>query len=152
MIENNSTRDIVIKLTKKTDQEQKKSLRIFVKMPIESKIEVLAIQQRVSTTLAEQNRDVALPVLSLVSIIIAIDEYSNNVDDIDKNAIALKVATLVQTSKRDMLLDNWNLVKELKNNKKLSFRQISQYFKKYLKLTVGFSSIHKLWIELEEEK
>jgi len=54
--------------------------------------------------------------------------------------------------KRQKLLGYWAVVKSLKIEERMSFRDISAYFTKYHKLEVSYSTIYGLWIELETNK
>ena len=142
----------VTHLLKNTDEEQKQTLRSFVKIPLESKIKIFEEQKKIFHPLKDKNKDSSLSILSYASFIIAIEKYSDNSNNVDKNAIEIRAKSVRKFAKKEKLLAKWALIKELKNSKGLSFRQISDYLKKYHKLEVVHSTIFDLWNELEKDK
>jgi hypothetical protein len=143
---------IIAKLLKMTDDEQKVILRVFVKLPIESKIEIFENNRSVFFKLREEEHHISLSTLSYVSLIMSIRQYRNDIDNVDKNIIHIRSKSLRNQPKRDILIGKWSLVKELKNEKNLSLRQICRYLKKYHKIEVATSTLHALWHEFEIEK
>ncbi len=53
---------------------------------------------------------------------------------------------------REKLLGYWAIVRMLKLEQDFSFRQIALYFKKYHRFDVAYSTIHKMWKELEKNE
>lgn len=145
-------RSIVVRLLKKTDEEQKAILRAFVSMPLESKMKAMELNRNIFYPLKQENRDIPLPILSYVAMILAIEKYRAQTTGLDKNVIDVRAKSFRKQPKRDKLIGKWALIRSLKNDKNLSFRQISNYLKKYHKLSVAHSTIYDLWRELEVEK
>jgi hypothetical protein len=82
---------------------------------------------------------------------LAIDLKIKSTDTVTINAIKLRAGKQKRnTSKREKLLGLWAIVKTLKIDQNMSYRQISEYLKKYHKLEVAHSLIHKIWIEIEK--
>jgi len=139
-------------LLKNTDEQQKQTLRGFVKMPLESRIKVFEEQKKSFYSLREKQKDTPISILLYSSFVIAINQFSANTEDIDKNIMEIRSNSVRKFAKREKLLAKWALIKELKNIKGLSFRQISNYLKKYHKLDVVHSTVYDLWIEIENNE
>jgi len=140
----------IVRLLKKTEIEQKQVLRSFVKMPIQSRLKVMEISKDIFYPLKEKNKDIPLSALSYVSLIAAIEKYKATTNNIDKNILDLRLKSFGKYPKKDKLIDKWALIKELKTVKKLSWREISKYLKKYHKLDVAHSTIYDLWKKFEK--
>lgn len=150
---NHKTADnILIGLLKKTDEEQKKFLRAFTKMPINSKLDVMEINKKTFYPLKEKYQDIDMKILSYASLIMAIERYNIIDNDVDSNVMSIRAQSMRKHLKRDKLIEKWALIKDLKNNKKLSFREIEKYLKKYHRLNVGHTTIYDLWNEFESTK
>jgi len=143
---------IIAKLLKMTNEEQKVILRVFIKLPLESKVDIFENNRSVFFKLREDKHDIPLSILSYISLIMSIRQYHDNIDNIDKKMINIRSKSLRNQPKRDILIGKWSLVKELKNEKNLSLRQICRYLKKYHKIEVATSTLHALWHEFEIEK
>lgn len=148
----NITHSIVMRLLKKTDEEQKAILRNFVKMPLEARVKVMEESRNIFYPLREENKDTALQLLSYASLILAIVKYQDVTDDVKRHTVAIRLKSYRKQPKRDKLLVKWALIKSLKNDENLSFRQIAAYLQKYHKLSVVHSTIHDMWCELEMSK
>ncbi len=148
----NMTHSIVTRLVKKTDEEQKAILRSFVKMPLESRVKIMEESRAIFYPLKEENKDVSLQILSYASLILAIVKYQDVADDVQKHIVTMRSKSFRKQPKRDKLLGRWALIKSLKNDENLSFRQIAAYLQKYHKLSVVHSTIHDMWCELEVTK
>jgi len=147
-----SNHNTVVRLLKKTDEEQKAILRSFLKMPLESRVKAMEESRAIFYPLKENNKDVPLHLLSYVSLVLAIVKYQHITDDIKKYTVAIRSKSYRKQPKRDKLLGKWALIKLLKNDENLSFRQIAAYLYKYHKLSVVHSTIYDLWCELEVTK
>lgn len=139
----------VTRLVKKTDEEQKAILRSFIKMPLESRVKTMEESRAIFYLLKEKNKDIALQLLSYGSLILAIAKQQDATDDVKKHTVAIRSKSYRKQPKRDKLLSKWALIKSLKNDENLSFRQIATYLQKYHKLSVVHSTIHDMWHELE---
>jgi len=142
----------VTQLLKSTNEEQKQTLRVFSKMPLESRIKVFTGHKKMIYASKDKYRGIDISVLSYTSFILAVNQYVSAITDIDKNTLDIRTNSLRKFTKREKLLSKWALIKELKTDKGLSFRQIAKYLKKYHKLEVVHSTIFDLWKEFEENK
>jgi len=142
----------VTQLLESTNEEQKQTLRVFSKMPLESRVKVFEGHKKIIYSLRDKHSKVNISVLSYTSFIFAVNQYISNISDIDKNTLDLRTKSMRKFAKKEKLLAKWALIKELKNVKGLSFRQIAKYLKKYHKLEVVHSTVYDLWKELEEKK
>ncbi len=142
----------VARLLKKTDEEQKAILRSFVKMPLEARVKVMEESRAIFYPLKEEHKDMALHVLSYASLVLAIAKYQDSTDDIKKHIVSLRSRNVRTQPKREKLLGKWAIIKSLKNDENLSFRQIATYLYKYHKLSVVHSTIYDMWCELEVTK
>lgn len=142
----------VTQLLKSTNEEQKQTLRVFSKMPLESRIQVFTGHKKMIYASKDKHRGIDISVLSYTSFILAVNQYVSAITDIDKNTLDIRTNSLRKFTKREKLLSKWALIKELKTDKSLSFRQIAKYLKKYHKLEVVHSTIFDLWKEFEENK
>ena len=145
-------RSIVVRLLKKTDEEQKSILRAFASIPLESKVIIMELNRDVFYPLKQENKDVPLPILSYVAMILAIEKYRAQTSKLDKNIINVRAKSFRKQPKREKLLGKWAIIKSLKNDEGLSFRQIATYLQKYHKLSVVHSTIYDMWCELEITK
>jgi len=142
----------VTQLLKSTNEEQKQTLRVFSKMPLESRVKVFEGHKKTLYSLRDKHNKVDISILSYASFILAVNQYVSDTSDIDKNTLDLRTRSMRKFAKREKLLGKWALIKELKNVKGLSFRQIAKYLKKYHKLEVVHSTVYDLWKELKENK
>ena len=90
--------------------------------------------------------------MTLSSLVLAIDSVVKELDDVNLNVIKLRGKSIRQKVKRQKVLGYWAIVRTLKLEQKMSFRDISAYFAKYHKLEVSHSTIYGLWRQLEENK
>lgn len=136
-------------ITKMSQELQNHTLRSFVRVDIETKLKIFDLQRSEFHQLKSFYSKANNNLLSLASLILAIDKVIKNIDDLHLNAMKQFSANVKKQSKREMLLDRWAIIKTLKNKNNMSFRQISQYLKKYHRLEISYSVIYSLWIELE---
>jgi len=148
----NMIHSTVTRLLKKTDEEQKAILRSFIKMPLEARVKVMEESRAIFYPLKEENKDVELQLLSYASLVLAIVKYEDATDNMQKHTVAIRSKSFRKQPKRDKLLGKWAIIKSLKNDENLSFRQIATYLQKYHKLSVVHSTIHDMWCELEVTK
>jgi hypothetical protein len=87
----------------------------------------------------------------LASLILAIDSVAKELNLVNRNAMKLRGKNHKTKVKREKLLGYWAIVRTLKLEQSMSFRDISSYFKKYHKFEVSYSTIRELWIELENK-
>ena len=138
------------RLTKLNQESQNQRLRLFAKVDITTKLKILQHQKSIFHQLKSVNSDVDNTVLTLASLILAVESEVSKLDDVNLNAIKLRGQNKKAKVKRQKVLGYWAIVRTLKLEQKMSFRQISEYFSKYHKLQVSYSTIYELWIELEK--
>lgn len=130
-------------------EQQNQFLRFFVKLDVDKKLNILRIQRDGFYALRQANKEVEISILTYCSLILAIQQQYKSLNVLDKNIITLNARKMSKNHKKEKLIGYWAVIKELKNDKKQSFRQIVQYLKKIHKLEVAHSTLHKIWSELE---
>jgi len=137
-------------LTKMNQESQNQRLRLFAKVDITTKLKILHHQKQLFHKLKNTHSDADNAVLTLASLILAIDFTVGKLDVVNLNAIKLRGKNNKAKIKRQKVLGYWAIVRTLKLKQNMSFRQISEYFAKYHKLKVSYSTIYELWNELEK--
>jgi hypothetical protein len=140
---------IIETITKFSLEVQNQKLRLFARVDLEMKLQILQLQKQLFHKLKNTHSDVDNATLTLTSLILAIEAIVNQIDNINLNAIKLRSKNNKSTKKRQKLLGYWAIVRTLKVDQNMSFRDIATYFAKYHKLEVSYSTIFSLWNELE---
>ena len=140
------------KLTRIPIDDQNRQLRLFARVGLEAKLRIIKIQNSKFHKLKSVNSDIDNAILTLASLILAIIEEVNSMTSADLNVSLFHVKNKKSRAKREKLLMYWSVVKTLKNDKSMSFREISYYLKKHHKFEVAYSTIFKVWNELEKIK
>jgi hypothetical protein len=140
---------IIETITKFSLEVQNQKLRLFARVDLEMKLQILQLQKQLFHKLKNTHSDVDNATLTLTSLILAIEAIVNQIDNINLNAIKLRSKNNKSTKKRQKLLGYWAIVRTLKVDQNMSFRDIATYFAKYHKLEVSYSTIYTLWNELE---
>lgn len=138
-------------LTKMNEEVQNQKLRLLPRVDFSTKIKIFRDQKPIFHKLKSVHVDVDNVVLSLASLILAIDNVAKELGIINLNAAKLRVKNNKAKIKRQKLLNYWAIVRTLRREQKMSFRDISDYFAKYHKLVVSYSTIYQLWNELENK-
>ena len=138
-------------ITKQTNEAQNQHLRLFAKVELPLKLQILQLQKPIFHKIKSTYTDVDNAVITLASLILAIDTVTKELDVVNLNAIKMRGKNHKTKIKRQKLLGYWAIVKALKLEQNMSFRNISSYFKKYHKFEVSYSTIRELWIELENK-
>ncbi len=138
-------------ITKMNLESQNQRLRLFAKVDISTKLKILEKQKELFHKLKGAYSDVDNTVLTLSTLILAIDLIVKEFDDVNLNAIKLRAKNNKAKIKRQKMLGYWAIVRTLKLEQKMSFRDISIYFAKYHKIEVSYSTIYELWNELENK-
>jgi hypothetical protein len=134
-------------LTKMNQESQNQKLKLFAKVDISTKLEILDQQKQFFHKHKTNYNNIDNRVLTLISLILAINYVLNKLDNVNINAIKFRVNNKCKS--RDKLLRYWAILKELREKQGLSFRKISNYFEKYHKFKVSYSFISKIWKEIE---
>ena len=138
-------------ITKMNQESQNQKLRLFAKVDITTKLKILASQKQLFHKLKNSHSDVDNTVLTLCSLILAIDLIAKELDNVTLNAIKLRGKNSKAKVKRQKVLGYWAIVRTLKLEQNMSFRDIATYFAKYHKLDVSYSTIFELWNKLEKK-
>lgn len=139
----------VSRLLKIPYEEQKQRLRDFARSSIEKKITIMELKQENFYPLFQNNKHMEKAIIEYSALLIAIDKYNNNLNNLDKNVIEERSKSFRQQPQNEKLLGHWAIVKTLKVDKKYSFRKIENYLKKYHKFNIAYSTIFNKWKELE---
>ena len=136
-------------ITKLNQESQNQKLRLFAKFDIQTKLKIIVNQKQLFHKLKQKYSDVDNNILTLSALILAIYSVVKELDDVSFNAIKLKCKNNTNKSKREKLLSYWAIVRTLKLKRNMSFRDIAIYFGKYHRLEISYSTIYRLWDELE---
>ena len=136
-------------ITKLNQESQNQKLRLFAKFDIQTKLKIIVNQKQLFHKLKQKYSDVDNNILTLSSLILAIDSVVKELDDVNFNAIKLRGKKNTNKSKREKLLSYLAIVRTLKLEKNMSFRDIAIYFGKYHRFKISYSTIYKVWNELE---
>jgi len=148
---NNNTMINCETITKLNQESQNQRLRFFAKVDITTKLKILTSQKELFHKLKSSYGDVENTVLTLASLILAIDAVVKKLDDVNLKAINIRAKNKKAKVKRQKVLGYWAIVRTLKLEQNMSFRDISRYFAKYHKIEVSYSTIYELWNELENK-
>ena len=142
--------EILEKTTKLNQEIQNQKLRLLARVDFDTKIKIFKEQKQLFHKLKGAYSDVDNAVLTLSSLILAIDSIVKELDDVNLNAIKLRGKNNKSKIKRQKVLGYWAIVRTLKLEQNMSFRDIANYFAKYHKLKVSYSTVYELWNELEK--
>ena len=146
-MQNKST--LLEELTKHSLESQDQKLRFLAKVDLDTKLKIFQYQKLLFHKLKSAHGDIDHTVLTLSSLILAIDNVTKEIDSINLNAIKLRAKNNKTKIKRHKVLGYWAIVRTLKLEQKMSFRNIATYFAKYHKLEVSYSTIYEIWNDLE---
>lgn len=136
-------------LAKMTQEAQNQQLRLFARIDLVTKLKIIQQQKPLFHKLKSAYCDVDNSALTLASLILAIYSVTKELDIVSLNAIKLRGRNNKAKIKRQKVLGYWAIVKTLRLEQNMSFRDIAIYLKRYHKLEVSYSTIHGLWTELE---
>ena len=138
-------------ITKFSLEMQNQNLRLFARVDLKTKLQILQLQKQLFHKLKNTHGDVDNTILTLSSLVLAIDAVAKELDEINLNAIKLRGKNNKAKIKRQKVLGYWAIVRTLKLEQNMSFRDIATYFARYHKLEVSYSTIYELWNELENK-
>lgn len=137
-------------IIKKTIIEQRRLLKFFAKMNLIQQKEIINNQRTIFHKLKNiTQKNIDNSTLTLASLIISIDTFILAQNNTELNFIKFNNKN-IKKYKTEKLLTYWSIVKELKVKKNMSFREISNFLKKYHKLEISYSLIYKVWSEIEK--
>jgi len=141
---------IITKLTKVSSEKERQLLRAFSRFPLKNKLEVLDTQRSIFHQIKQDHKETANNILTYVSLVLAVERIISSNEKLDIKALTIKLKNQSQSRKRDKIIEKWAIVKALKADQEMSFRQIAVYLKKHHKLDVVHSTLYKIWNELEK--
>jgi hypothetical protein len=141
---------IVEQITTMNLEAQNQRLRLFAKVDLEIKLKILEHQKQQFHKLKQIYSDTDNVVLTLASLILAVNLIIGRIDDVNLNAIKIRGSNVRNKVKRQKVLGHWAIVRTLKLEQNMSYRDIATYFAKYHKLEVSHSTIYAMWTELEK--
>ena len=147
----NNNEAVVIRLLQMSEDQQKIVIRKFSKLSFEQKMQVFSNHGKNFYALKQKKVELENAVLSYIALIQAISTYVHSETEIIKIS-KIKNGYKRSQSKSDKLIERWSLIKELRHDYKLSFRDISKYLMKYHKIKIAHSTIYTVWQNLEQNK
>lgn len=136
-------------LTKKPLSEQNRLLKLFAKLSLAQRKEIVAKQRPIFHTLKDaKGKEFNNETLTLASQIIAIERYENTLNEYELKVIKYKEKKANKNNKTGKLLLIWAIVKDLKINKEMSFREIADYLTDS-KFEVSYSLVYREWQKYE---
>lgn len=142
----------VERLTQMPEDFQNQQLRFFARLNLEMRLKILSNQKQIFHKLKGSHPNTDNALLSLSSLLIAIKKETYSLDAIDLNVIKIRGKNNKRRMKRDILLGYWAIIKKLKNDEAMSFREISLYLRKYHQQEISHSTIFAVWVEIEKNQ
>lgn len=137
-------------ITKMNQETQNQMIRTFTKLDISVKVDVFKEQKVIFHKLKNIHFITDNSILTYASFVLAIEFIIKNTNQVNLKAIKLRTKNAKkQNQKREKLLSYWSVIKTLKNEQNYSFREISDYLRKYHRLEVSYSLIYQIWNEIE---
>ena len=91
-------------ITKMNQESQNQKLRLFAKVDISTKLKILDLQRQLFHKLKSVHSDIDNTVLTLCSLILAVDLIANELDNVNLNAIKLRGKNIKTKVKRQKVL------------------------------------------------
>jgi hypothetical protein len=160
--------EVIDRLLKQSQEQQKSILRYFSRCPPTICVEILQKKHTTFHALRQKHNDLDKGTLEYCALILSIKSHHDDELSLkDKSFTGMDIEEIRNISrkkanqfmrtikkadpKREKLLGYWAVVRTLKLEQNFSFRQIGLYLMKYHKLSVAHSTIYQLWNELENE-
>ena len=157
--------DVVVKITKMTDSQQRQVLLSFAKLPSEMRVELFGQQSIVLYKLrqnyvGEKSSLLAYCALLIIAKVLKNNQHmmqSLNFHDMSLDEILNLTVQQIQIFKHskarkkhktEQLLQYWGLLKTLKLQQ-LSYREMSSYLHKYHRVSISYSMIFKFFNQME---
>lgn len=139
-------------LTKKPSSEQKRLLKLFVKLTLTQRKEVLKKQRSIFHILrSTKGKEFDNETLTLASQILAIEDYENTLGSHELDLIRFKNKKANKNNKTGKLLVIWSIVKDLKENKNMTFREIADFITD-TRFEVSYSLVFREWKKFEKKE
>ncbi|MDY3205931.1 MAG: hypothetical protein RBR70_12745 [Arcobacter sp.] len=137
-------------ITKMNQETQNQMIRTFTKLDISVKVDVFKEQKVIFHKLKNIHFITDNSILTYASFVLAVEVVIKNTNQVNLKAIKLRTKNAKkQNQKREKLLSYWSVIKTLKNEQNYSFREISDYLRKYHRLEVSYSLVYQTWNEIE---
>lgn len=157
------------RILKTSLKQQSTLLRYFGRSDIVTRIKILSEKTGQFHKLRQHNSNIDKSILEYCALIAAIQNAHDEEKSLRKKSfggLELEEIRILSQKKadafirkikkpdptREKLLGYWAIVRMLKLEQDFSFRQIALYFKKYHRFDVAYSTIHKMWKELEKNE
>lgn len=139
-------------LTKKPTAEQKRLLKLFIKLTLTQRKEVLKKQRSIFHILRiSKGKEFDYETLTLASQILALEDYENSLDTHELDLIKYKNKKVNKNNKTGKLLVIWSIIKDLKENKNMTFREIADFITD-TRFEVSYSLVFKEWQKFEKKE
>lgn len=137
-------------ITKMNQETQNQMIRTFIKLDVSVKVDIFKEQKVIFHKLKNIHFITDNSILTYASFVLAVEVVIKNTNQVNLKAIKLRTKNAKkQNQKREKLLSYWSVVKTLKLEQNYSFREISDYLRKYHRLEVSYSLIYQIWNEIE---
>lgn len=155
---------VVDQITKLSEKQQRQVLLLLAKLPPEISLELFVKHKTVLYKLKQTYTGISPPILSYCALLIVLAVYKNNQEMLQQKNfndlsteeilnLSMQRITLFKQSKKrrkqkyDLVLDHWSLIETLVAQN-ISFRDISEYLKKYHRLEISYSTIYQVYKKL----
>lgn len=139
----------IYSLVQLSDERQQQHLRLFSRISIEERCQIIEKQKKIFHKLNE-TRQYDKTMLSYCSLIIAIDQFANNHDNVQLKAKVFINKTR-KTKKSEILSTYLSIILKLKDEENYTFRMISEYLKSFYKFEISHSAIYKFYTKIKGE-
>lgn len=155
------------KITKMSDKEQKTMIRSLSNLSTVTIIELFEKSREVFFKLKQLYPGISPPILTYSALLIVISTFKKNQKMLqEQNFQNLSLEEILNLSlqrivifkqnksrrkvKYDLVLEHWSLIDTLVKQK-FSFRDISEYLKKYYSIDISYSTIFKIYTKIGEK-
>lgn len=139
--------EVIYSLVQLSDEKQQQHLRLFSRISIEERCQIIEKQKKIFHKLNE-TKQYDKTLLSYCSLIIGINQFANNHDEIQLKAKVFMNKTR-KTKKREILSTYSSIVLKLKDEENYTFRMISEYLKSVYKFEISYSAICKFYTKIK---
>ena len=138
-------------ITKLSKEKQKKKLRLFAKLDLNTKLEIFDNHKIIFYNLKNihKNKYTENSILSYCAFLLSLKKKKKNTTEETIKIIKFKKMKQPKARKKEKLLQYYPLVKQLKQAN-TSYRDISDYLLKYHKFKISYSTICKLYNKIEK--
>ena len=159
--------DVVVKITKMADVQQRQALLSFAKLPSKTRVELFGQQSIVLHKLRQNYAGEKSSFLAYCALLIVVQVLKNNQDmmqSLNFQCMSLdeilnltvqqiqifKHSKARKKHKTEQLFQYFGLLKTLKGQQ-LSYRAMSEYLQKYHRINISYSMVYKFFNQMEKE-